>query len=193
MARSRSPRRKSRRRSPRKASRSRRRSCPRGHILRKGYTRKAYVRADGTRVKAVRVKAECIKGRGAHPSRKGPKVIPKLRKGELKEFGYFASEPVSKRHRALTKAVGAYGATSVFRKLNAVMVLTKNTSPSSSAKFRADRNWVRDKYMGGGGRSPKRSSRRRRRSGRKSRRSPKKSSRRRRRSGRKSRRSRRRR
>jgi hypothetical protein len=158
MAKSRSPRRRSRRRSPKKASRSRK-SCPRDHILRKSYTRKAYTRADGTRVKATRVEARCIQGRGAHPSRKGPKVIPKLKKGELKEFGYTTSAPVSKRHAALKKAVEAYGATSVFRKLNAVMVLNKNTSPSSSAKFKADRNWVRSTYMNG--RSPKRSSRRR--------------------------------
>jgi len=180
MARSRSPRRRSRRRSPRKASRSRRR-CPSGQILRKGYYRKAYTRADGIRIKATRVKADCIEGRGAHPSRKGPKLIPKLRKGLLEKYGYHASDPVSKRHASLGKAVEAYGATSVFRKLNAVMVFNKNTSPSVSAKFRADRNWVRATYMGGKGsrrrRSPRKSSRRRSRR----RRSPRKSSRRRRR------------
>ncbi len=172
MARSRSPRRRSRRRSPRRASRSRRRSpCPRGQIMRSGYRRKAYTRADGTRVRSARVRRDCIKGRGLHPSRKGPRVIPKLKKGLLEKYGYHGREPVAKRHTALRKAERAYGSTNLIRKLNAIYVLNRNTSPSLAAKFKADENWVRRTFGEDAGgrrrsrrRSPRKRSRRRSRS-----------------------------
>ncbi len=176
MARSRSP----RRRSPRRASRSRRRSpCPRGQIRRSGYRRKAYTRADGSRVKATNVKPKCIKGRGLHPSRKGPRVIPKLKKGLLEKYGYHGRESVAKRHTALRKAERAYGSTNLIRKLNAIYVLNRNTNPSIAAKFKSDENWVRRTYGEDAGgrrrsRSPRKRSRRRSRS-----RSPRKRSRRR--------------
>lgn len=51
-----------------------------------------------------------------------------------------------RRHIALAAAVKAHGALSVFRKLNAVYVYTRNTSPSSSAIFKADRDWVKAQY-----------------------------------------------
>jgi hypothetical protein len=35
----------------------------------------------------------------------------------------------------------------VFRKLNALWVYTRNTTPDSAAVFLADRDWVRQKYM----------------------------------------------
>jgi len=152
-----SKRRSVRRKSPSKTSRSRRR-CPRGQILRKGYTRKAYTRKDGTRVKAVRVKANCILDKGL-PG-KGPKVIPKLRKGLLTQYGYHATDTVAKRHLALDKAVKAYGGASVIRKLNAIYVLNRNTNPSMAAKFKVDRNWVSKKYASMKRRSPRKSTRR---------------------------------
>jgi hypothetical protein len=51
------------------------------------------------------------------------------------------------RRAALAKAVAAYGALTVFRKLNAISVYTRRTSPASSRIFLADRNYVRSKYM----------------------------------------------
>jgi hypothetical protein len=51
------------------------------------------------------------------------------------------------RRAALAKAVAAYGALTVFRKLNAISVYTRRTAPASSRIFLADRNYVRSKYM----------------------------------------------
>jgi hypothetical protein len=54
---------------------------------------------------------------------------------------------VRDRHAALANAVAAYGALSVFRKLNAISIYTRRTAPASSRIFLADRNHVRSKYM----------------------------------------------
>lgn len=118
--------------------------CKSGEIKRASYTRKAYTRKDGVRVKAVRVASGCIVGTGT-----GLKVIPKLVKGELKQFGYAASGTVRSRHIALGKAIKEYGQLSVFRKLNALAVLNKNRAPSTAAIFRADTNWIKEKYRMG--------------------------------------------
>lgn len=123
--------------------RSSTRGCSRGYIRHTSYKRKSYTRKNGTRVRSASVKSNCIKMQGKH----GLKVIPKLRKGELSQFGYSSSATVLARHRALVKAVKRYGALSVFRKMNAIMVLNKNKSPALSNKFRMDRNWIRDNYM----------------------------------------------
>jgi len=81
---------------------------------------------------------------GKKPS---PGIGP-LRKGELAAFGYVNVSTLSeaKRHLALNKAVRAYGALSVFRKLNAVYVYTRYTAPVSSAIFKVDRDWVKEYY-----------------------------------------------
>jgi hypothetical protein len=81
-------------------------------------------------------------------NRGGSKItrrIGPLRRGELKHFGYMNVTTLSmeKRHMALKQAVAFYGALAVFRKLNAVYVLTRKTSPGSSAVFKMDRDWVR--------------------------------------------------
>lgn len=83
------------------------------------------------------------------PSRKDySKVkIGPLRKGSLTRHGYKASKSARARHIALNKAVKAEGALAVYRKLNAVMVLNKNTNPTKSTRFRADRNWIKRKYL----------------------------------------------
>jgi len=75
--------------------------------------------------------------------------IGKLRQGLLAKFGYshVASLSQSKRHAALEKAVKAYGALSVFRKLNAALVYSKYSSPASSRIFKADRDWIGAKYI----------------------------------------------
>ena len=79
-----------------------------------------------------------------HPGRCRPGIGP-LKSGELSRFGYdhVISMTVLARQVALRKAADQYGALSLFRKLNALYVYTRNTSPASSAIFLMDRNWVR--------------------------------------------------
>jgi len=102
----------------------RRRVCPPGTVLKKKAT-----------LKSPRVCAPGI----------GP-----LKKGELGQFGYHQvrSLPKDTRHKALGKAVAKYGPLTTFRKLNALYVYTRKSSPPSSAIFLRDRNWVRAHYMG---------------------------------------------
>jgi len=75
--------------------------------------------------------------------------IGTLRKGDLSRFGYSNVTAMSegRRHLALASAVRIYGALSLFRKLNAIYVLTKNTAPASSAIFKKDRDWIKDMYF----------------------------------------------
>ena len=91
--------------------------------------RKGMIRPRGTR--------KCVPG------------IGKLRHGLLAKFGYshVSSLSLHQRHAALQKAVKAYGALSVFRKLNAVYVYSKKTAPSSSRIFKADRDYIGAKYI----------------------------------------------
>jgi hypothetical protein len=78
----------------------------------------------------------------------GAPGIGTLRQGDLTKFGYGAVTTMSAgaRHLALAKAVRAYGVLSVFRKLNAVYVYTRRSSPASSRIFKADRDWVKEHY-----------------------------------------------
>ena len=113
--------------------------CPRGMIRRNSYTRSS------TSGKKTRVPSSCIKdvgvsGKGFQGEGPG---IGQLKEGELSKFGYEHVAARTRRHAALTKAVKEYGWLTVFRKLNAVYVLTKNTSPAASIIFLRDRNWVR--------------------------------------------------
>lgn len=77
------------------------------------------------------------------------KVIPKLKKGELGEYGYkdISSKTAGQRHRSLNKAVKKYGALSVFRKLNALYVLNKNNNVNLSILFKRDRNYIKRTFM----------------------------------------------
>jgi hypothetical protein len=82
-----------------------------------------------------------------HPGPCRPGIGP-LKSGELSRFGYdhVITMTLEARRTALDKAVEAYGALSLFRKLNALYVYTRNSSPPSSAIFLMDRNWVRSSY-----------------------------------------------
>jgi hypothetical protein len=70
--------------------------------------------------------------------------IGTLRKGLLAKYGYqdVTSLSVIQRHTALNKAIRAYGALSVSRKLNAVYVYNRKTNPSAARIFKADRDYV---------------------------------------------------
>ncbi len=118
-----------------------RRTCKRGQIRRRAYTRKS----------GRKVTAKCIRNVGApgkwrtvHKS----KGIGPLKKGRLERFGYNSDAPVTKRHTALRAASRRLGALVVFRMLGALSTYTKRTSPSKSALFLADRNFVRREFLG---------------------------------------------
>jgi hypothetical protein len=136
--------------------------CPKGYIMRRGYTRKFRpsvkstgftVRRKGTvytvrpKANTIRVPPSCIKNRGL-PG-KGPREgegIGKLRKGELIKYGYQYRLSDSLRQGALKKAISRYGALSVYRKLDAVAKLSLRTAPDASKIFSRDRNWVMDNF-----------------------------------------------
>lgn len=133
-----------------------RKNCPAGMIRKKAYTRKysSAVKKHGYSVKKkngkeyrIRPKASemyvestCIKNTGS-PG-KGPALFGPLRKGELAKYGYSFRKSDSERHAALNRAIEAYGAMGVYRKLDAVTKLFKRTHPTYSARFKEDREWV---------------------------------------------------
>lgn len=117
--------------------------CPTGTIQRSAYVR---IRSG----KRQYVPASCIPDVG-NPGKGIPTGAPgigALRKGDLTQFGYtdVTSMSEGRRHLALAKAVRTYGALSIWRKLNAVYVYTRNTSPASSRIFKADRDWIKATY-----------------------------------------------
>ena len=143
-------------------SATRRKHCPPGKVERKGYVRKfgAEVLKRGYTVKkasgkayrirpakgSVYVKPSCIKDRGL-PGKPSPgESFGLLRKGELKKHGYVYQTSEDSRHVALKKAIKEFGALGVFRKLDAVAKLSKNTVPKASRVFKADQDWLRRKY-----------------------------------------------
>ncbi len=118
-------------------------SCPPGTIVRDPYVR---VRQG----KRQFVPATCITDVG-NPGKGIPTGAPgigKLRKGDLKRFGYdnVTSMSDGRRHLALALAVKEYGSLTVWRKLNAVYIYTRHTAPASSAIFKADRDWIKEHY-----------------------------------------------
>ncbi len=141
---------------------TRRNGCPKGYILRRGYTRKFRtsvkesgftVRRKGTvytvrpKANTIRVPPSCIKDRGL-PG-KGPREgegIGKLRKGELIKYGYQYRLSDSLRQAALKRAIKRFGPLSVYRKLDAVAKLSSRTAPDASKIFVRDRSWVRDNF-----------------------------------------------
>ena len=79
--------------------------------------------------------------RGGRTRRIGP-----LKKGLLKKVGYNVNAKAKTRRVAVKKAVKKYGKLSTLRKLNAVAVYTKRTSPVKSRKFKSDVKYVQKKY-----------------------------------------------
>jgi hypothetical protein len=136
--------------------------CPPGYILRKGYTRKfrnttkkeGYLVHKFGKVYTVKpkknvtyVSSACIKNRGL-PG-KGPREgegFASLRKGELIKYGYSYRLSNTVRRKALEKAIKAYGALPVYRKLDAVAKLSMRTAPEAHKVFVADRDWIQHNY-----------------------------------------------
>jgi hypothetical protein len=124
--------------------------CPEGEVKRKGYTRKNYTRRSGSRVRSVSVKSGCIKDRGYRSRlfqlKTGTMGIGKLRKGELREFGYSAEAPTESRHKSLRAASKKYSSLSVLRKLNALATYNKRTQPEHAVVYKADRDYVSEMH-----------------------------------------------
>ena len=134
--------------------------CPKGFILRSGYTRKIRpsikasgftVRRKGTtyivrpKVNTIKVNASCIKNRG-QPGKGVGEGIGKLRKGEMIKYGYQYRLSDSLRQTALKKAIKRYGALAVYRKIDAVAKLSVRTAPDASKIFVRDRTWIKDNF-----------------------------------------------
>ena len=136
-------------------------TCPTGYHSRKSYTRKfrRSITSSGFTVrrkgqvytahpsdKPVHVPASCIKNH-ATSLRSTSNGMGKLRKGELIKYGYQYRLADRLRHRALERAIKAYGGLSVYHKLDAVAKLSKKTAPDASDTFSKDRDWVRTHHM----------------------------------------------
>jgi hypothetical protein len=131
--------------------------CPEGYRKRKGYTRtfRSTIKNSGytvrrkgklytvrPKVQQVTVPAGCVKKHNSTVKR-----IGKLRKGELIKYGYQYRLSDLSREKALVKAVAAYGALSVYHKLDAVAKLSATHAPDASKIFAKDRDWVRNHYL----------------------------------------------
>lgn len=72
-------------------------------------------------------------------------TIGKLRPGLLKAVGYSVTDRPTRRHKAVNRAIKKYGRLSTLRKLNAVAVYTRRTSPAKSRTFKSDMKYVQKK------------------------------------------------
>lgn len=107
-------------------------------IRRKGYTTRK-----GTRVSARRIRDVGARGKWQSVHRKPG--IGKLKPGLLKAVGYSVTDRATRRHKAVDRAIKTYGRLSTLRKLNAVAVYTRRTSPAKSRAFKSDMKYVQKK------------------------------------------------
>ena len=138
--------------------------CPKGKIPRHGYIRKFgnTVMRKGYTVKrvsgqkyhinpkhqAVYVKPVCVKNAFFKDikqpgSGKRPDIFEK---GQLKKHGYVYTRTTEDRHESLTKAVKDFGARNVYRKLKLLIKLSRQSVPNAARVFKADKEWIRQKY-----------------------------------------------
>lgn len=99
---------------------------------------------DGTRYTGLYNVKPYITSRTPRKTRKNR--IGPLKKGLMKKVGYSVTAKSKTRHRAVDRAVKKYGKLSTLRKLNAVAVYTRRTSPVKSRKFKSDVKYVQKKY-----------------------------------------------
>jgi len=97
--------------------------------------------------KTIHRKAYCYERKDVGKPGKGPKLI-EVEPGKLKKYGYSTKKSETARHRALAKAVKAYGALSVFRMLNAQVIFRKRQPDHAKSVFIKDRDWIKQKYLG---------------------------------------------
>lgn len=83
------------------------------------------------------------------PKRQGGRtrrrLIGPLKKGLLTAVGYHVTDKTTTRRKAVDRAIAKYGKLSTLRKLNAVAVYTRRTSPLKSKTFKADVRYVQSK------------------------------------------------
>jgi hypothetical protein len=79
------------------------------------------------------------------PPKSKSKVRIPVRKGTLP--GYHPYNKPNTRHHALLVVLKREAPLPVFRKLGALMVLTKRTIPKASKVYKANRNWVKRERM----------------------------------------------
>jgi hypothetical protein len=118
------------------------RSKKRSHRL---YQKRQVLRLKSPLLKRIHSRSRKSQSR---KSRSRSKVrIPVRKEDFLKRYGYGVYEPEKVRHSALSQAVQAYGASSVVKKLNVLMIYNKNNHPALSKKFARDRDWVSKKWI----------------------------------------------
>ena len=142
--------RKGSRRNSRKNSRGGSR-CPKGTILRKGYSRKGYSRKSKSTksysyVSRTRVGSACVPDKGAHgKTPKSRRVLPPLGKEiQLRKLGYSIHRSANTRRKALQKASKIEGPLAVLRHLN----LARNYQADVDAKstMASDVKWMSKLY-----------------------------------------------
>jgi len=113
-------------------------------VHRKGHHRDPYVRKDGTPVKGTWIPPTVFEIIDRGKPGKGPKIIT-LEKGEM--FPYNSTMNKTERRNILKTLINRDGATTIFRRLNALVVLNKRNTDSRAYKvFKADRDWVKQRY-----------------------------------------------
>ena len=119
-----------------KSSKKSIKKCPKGQILKKGYTTQ----------KGTKVKPTCIEDKGK-PG-KGPELfkIPKKDEGLLGDFGYELKISHEKRVKAIKKSIKANNALKVLRYLNAIRTLNKSNERYFN-KLDKDVKWLQKNYF----------------------------------------------
>tara|TARA_B110001469_G_C9643121_1_gene324002 strand:+ start:200 stop:646 length:447 start_codon:yes stop_codon:yes gene_type:complete len=123
--------------------------CPKGTVLKKGFTKKAYTRKNGTKVAKQTIKPKCVKYKRLPKKKIGKVIIPPLSKKHLLgKHGYKNTKTlgVRKRHKALDSAIKEYSARKVLSKIGVLKTLHKNKDPSLSEKYHDNMVWLRKKY-----------------------------------------------
>jgi hypothetical protein len=70
-----------------------------------------------------------------------------LKKGMLSKYGYSLSETQDTRRSALVKAMEDGMSTGyLWKRLNAIQILNRNTHPKTAEKIKSDMDWLRSKY-----------------------------------------------
>jgi len=123
-------------------------------VRRKGHKRQSYVKdvKRGRRVKLKRIPATTVKPatfqiKDIGAVGRGKKVIKITRRGALKRLGYSTKASPQARREALRKADRKFGSQTLFRMLQAQVVLRKRIQPRARKVFEADRNWVEKTLM----------------------------------------------
>ena len=79
----------------------------------------------------------------ANKTRKNPRQLFKLKKGDLTKYGYHLKSKSTTRHKALGKARKHYPYATMIRKLNALSILNKNKNKTYSNKAKSDMNYLK--------------------------------------------------